>query len=345
LLPRRYGFIGIDIGARSVKAIQLSRAGKQARVEAAAVIPHVTDEPAIDAAFVRRLRDVFVRQGFYGNRVVLCAPSDKLHVEMLDLPPRHSGAPVDQLARAEMMRLSRLEGNSFEMATWDLPTPPRGGAGTALMAVAASHADTQGLFEAFESEGLTVEAIDVQACAIARACKPRQATTGMTAILDLGFSRASLWFIRDGIVAFQRTFNDCGTRTVQAELMKRLSVDADVADHLFAHAGEKPDGKPLPQAATVHAQVSRYVEAIGDELEASFAYINHRYSEPQPAALFAIGGGAVSGGVREMLGARLGTQVDALGSMSLVQCGPSVLEKCSSPVLTTALGLALYEGE
>ena len=109
------------IGAHSIKAAQVTRRGKTVRVDSVAVIPHAQPGAAIDAAAAHRVRDVLARQGFNGNRVVITAPADKLHVELLELPPRHSGAPVDQLAQVEMMRLSKLEGTAFEMETWDLP--------------------------------------------------------------------------------------------------------------------------------------------------------------------------------------------------------------------------------
>src|SRR5438552_4094061 len=137
LFRKRYSFIGLDMGSRSMKAAQVSRRGTQLRVEAAAVIPYPGPEATFDELAMRRLRDVLHRQGFHGHNLVVAAPADKLHVELLDLPPRHSGAPIDQIARAEMMRMAKLEPNAFEMATWDLPAPPRGGTGTAVMAVAA----------------------------------------------------------------------------------------------------------------------------------------------------------------------------------------------------------------
>src|SRR5438552_8752734 len=104
-----------------------------------------------------------------------------------------------------MMRMAKLEGNAFEMATWDLPAPPRGGTGTAVMAVAARHADTTSLCQTMESAGLSVEAMDVQACAIARSCRPRLNETGGTAILDPGFRRAVMMFILDGVVVWIRS--------------------------------------------------------------------------------------------------------------------------------------------
>src|SRR5437762_9388593 len=250
LFGKRHSFIGLDMGSRSMKAAQISRRGKQVRVEAAAVIPYAGEQATLDERGMRRLRDVLHRQGFHGHKLIVAAPADKLHVELLDLPPRHSGAPIDQIAQAEMMRMAKLEPNAFEMAAWDLPAPPRGGTGTAVMAVAARHADTTSLCQTMESAGLSVEAIDVQACAIARSCRPRLNETGVTAILDLGFSRAVMMFIRDGVVVFQRSFLHCGISHVQAELIKRLGVDADVADHLIGDSDPEPVDVSAIVAAT-----------------------------------------------------------------------------------------------
>src|SRR5438309_1610662 len=140
-----------------------------------------------------------------------------------------------------------------------------------------------------------------QARTIARACRTRANAAGITAVLDLGFSRAVMMFIREGVVVFQRTFTNCGIGAVHAELIKRLGIDADVADHLVANMDEDRDGEPSPQAAAVRALMTRFVDQLGEQLESSFAYIMHRYSDVQPAEILVLGGGSMSGGVRDLL--------------------------------------------
>jgi Tfp pilus assembly PilM family ATPase len=229
-----------------------------------------------------------------------------------------------------------------------------------------------------ESAGLSVEAIDVKACAIARACRPRLNEKGVTAILDLGFMRAVMMFIRDGVVVFQRSFLHCGISQVHTELIKRLGVDADVADHLIGDSNPEPTAvappvaatpaqpcvgraqlggggvaatemldarAPSPQAAIVHAIIARYADALAAELETSFAYVNHRYNDSQPPTIFVIGGGSTSPAVCEALESRLNVGIELLSPMKLAECAPSTTEKCSTPLLTAALGLALYEGD
>jgi Tfp pilus assembly PilM family ATPase len=359
-LTRRYGYIGLDLGGNAMKAVQVSRQGAHRRVEAAAVIPYPSVPTAIDATCAERIHDVCHRQGFRGDRLVIAAPEDKLCMELLDLPPRHSGAPVDQIARGEMMRLAKLDSDAFEIATWDLPAPPRGGTGTAVMAVAARHADTAPLYQLFADNGLHIEAIDVQACAIARACRARAHATGTTAVLDLGFGRAVMMFVRDGVLVFQRAFAGCGMNVVHAELIRRLSVDAEVAQYLVDHAGDDhgathtgathSDEAQIAQPQTGQGQVvqtllARFADTLSAELESSFAYVMHRYSDVQPHEILVVGEGASASGVRQLLVERLGIPLEPLSPAKLVECAASTMEKCSAPNLTAALGLALYDGD
>src|SRR5881394_3993431 len=101
------GPIGLDLFGHQLKAAQLSHDGKSWRVEAAVSLSQSADQP-LDASRVTWLRDVLTRQGFKGDQVVLAAPAGKLETEMLELPPRTSGAPMDQIARAELCTVSKL---------------------------------------------------------------------------------------------------------------------------------------------------------------------------------------------------------------------------------------------
>src|SRR5205814_8660548 len=100
---------------------------------------------------------------------------------------------------------------------------------------------------------------------------------------------------------------------------------------------------PSPQAATVHAMIARYADALAAELGTSFAYVNHRYNDSQPATIFVIGGGSTSGAVCAALQSRLNIAIEPLSPMKLAECASTTTEKCSTALLTTALDLALYE--
>ena len=342
----RFSPIGLDIGSSSIKAMQVSHlSGGKFRINAAAIIPHATADAKMDAAAVARLSDVLVRQGFHGHRVVLAVPSSKLTVEVLDLPPRSSGAPIDQLARAELVRLAKLESDPFEFASWDLPSPARGGSGTALMAIAAKFADTEPLCRTFESGGLYVESIDVPACAVARAAHSRIDPAAMTAVLDLGHSRAGLYLLHAGTVIFQRVLSNSGVHPLKADLAKRLQIDAEVAEHLLnetaiAETAENP--RPIDAVNTV---VARYADSLDTELSSTLSYVSHRYPQANLETMLLVGGGSRLAALHPMLSEHLGLKVEPLVSgAAAAACAPHIVDRCVDGLMTMALGLALYDG-
>src|SRR5688572_30026381 len=95
----KYTPIGLDIGSCSIKAVQLQRVREDWRVAAVTSLPRPQINAPLDRIAVRRIADVLYRQGFHGQSVVLAAPSDKLAADILELPPRTSGVPLEQIAR------------------------------------------------------------------------------------------------------------------------------------------------------------------------------------------------------------------------------------------------------
>src|SRR5438067_4365512 len=115
--------IGLDLGSRVVKATQLQWSRRGWRVRAVAAVPRALEQSPEQTA--AQLAGVLERQAFAGRRVILGAPVRKLVCEMLDLPPRTSGAPIEVIAKAELGQAARLESRRFEMCCWDVPSSAR----------------------------------------------------------------------------------------------------------------------------------------------------------------------------------------------------------------------------
>ena len=107
--------IGVDIGQRHIRAVQLK--GSPGRWSISAVGFLVRENPGgpVDSTDADQLRNLIAKGGFKGRRVVLAVPCKQLLTGIMELPPRSSGAPLDQLARNELSRLHRCEPDSFEI--------------------------------------------------------------------------------------------------------------------------------------------------------------------------------------------------------------------------------------
>src|SRR3954469_22958163 len=189
-IMRRTSPIGLDIGGRTIKAVQLVRAGGKWRLHAAVALPQPEVNQPIVPQTARYVREALFRHGFAGDRLVLAAPAKQLEGAVLELPPRSSGAPVEQIARAELARGAKLESDPFEIECWDLPSPARAGTGTSVMAVAMRHADAAAILDPFEADGFKLVAIDTQAWALARAAGPYEIPGTISALLDIGWNSA-----------------------------------------------------------------------------------------------------------------------------------------------------------
>ncbi len=380
----RYTPIGVDVGSRQIKAMQLSDpgGGEPLKVESAVVLPRLAPNEPLNGDELFRLGQVFERQGFAGRQVVTAVPVEQLTMESLELPPRKSGAPLDQIAEQELGQSQSLADHEFEMSMWDLPTPARSGDRTHVMATACTHEHAGQLVDLWEQHGFHLVALDIHAWAAARACALRPQGEGeMVAVLDLGATHALLTVVFEGVVIFERLLNDGGLSTLYEALHRQFGLDDPMTSYLVRRVESQPDdGAPkcdepsqaaedeVPTATAVieatqqatsdrsprvrqsdraigdvQNAIGQYVGKLFEEVQLSLSYSSHRYPTATLARLALLGGGAQLPSVVEELSSRLAVTTAAVHPARLANCPPGLIRTCDSPALTVAYGLALYD--
>ena len=339
--------IGVDLGARNVKAMQLSHRGGNWHVKAAAFFPRTGEADRIDASTVDHLSDVLYRRGFKGNNVVLAAPDDLLRTSILELPSGGPNIPLHQIARVEMSRMHKLDPQSFEMACWVLPQPDRSHKMTHVMAAACPHEEANGVLDVLEERGLSVRALDVSACALARANDSvAQGDDSIVAILDLGWRAARLVVMHGRVISYERKLVGGGLRSIHKALTAQLGDDAEVAEHVLNNVGLMSRQDDAEQDAASNASVRRIIaghfEAMLNELLASLSYTSQQYSQAALDSVLLVGAGASVPGLSEYLETMLSAKVRPISPADLVDCPPSLLQTCRDPEMTLAMGLALF---
>ncbi len=340
---KRRSPIGIEVGARSIGAVQLD--GSSSRVVAAAIVsrrPSADGKGHFGPEEASRLESILYRQGFAGEHIVLCVPDGKLMTAVLELPPRSSGAPVEQLARVELARTHKKDPASFEMACWDVPPPARANDATHLMAAACAHEDAIGFMDIFESAGFYVKRLDVKPWALTRACGPVLGSEGTTALLDLGETGAMFAAIRNGVPAYERLMHDSGLGMLRTRVQTELGLEPDIADFLLESLGRaSAPGEDSGARESASRLLTEHLERLCVEVRTALDYTEHRY--PGPLHLLGVMGvGAALPGVVDLLSKTLESPVRLLSPAELAQC-PDSLACCRDPGLTGALGLARTE--
>ena len=316
------------------------------RVEAVAALPRGAPAAKIGRAEAHKLRSLLNKQGFTGNSIVLAVPADKLLTGILEMPPRASGAPIEQLARAELARMHNCEAVGFEMACWDLPAPARATNSTFVMAAACTHADANKLLDVFEHEGFTVHGLDIQASAAARACKPLlEDASGIAAILDMGWASARLSLLYQDVIVYERNLPKSGTASVVQALVPDLDAKMGVSEQLQAIISTGKPGAADAQGRTedpkVRAALDAHFEVVLQEMRIPLSYVANQYPDAGLDQLLLIGCGAELTGLAAHLAAKLDCRVQAVRPSDLGGASQDVDQDYGAS-LTVAVGLSEF---
>ncbi len=319
--------IGLDVGTRWVKAVQMRAAGEGVVIERACVFPR--RGAVIDRGECERVMDVLWRQDFaQAGMIVTLPPSDLLSMTM-ELPARGSGAPLDQIARDELARSHRVSAAEIEMAWWELPGGQRATEGTHAMAMGCTHERAAALVEGLENAGGCVEALEPGPVALARACgehadgaqSPGDSDGGVTAMVDVSWTGASLSLVIGGTIVYRRCLQELGLAALTREAMRTARMESEEdAEGVLAQLAGGPmsvedgerEGSRWPAVA---ALTDTLAGQLADELAMALGYAERRFDAPARRVLI-VGGGAGFPGVYARLSQRGGVETRVVGPAS-----------------------------
>ena len=345
LTRHRDSLIGIDLEGHAVRAAQLVRSGARWSLAAALALPRMASDATLSRAEVEQLAGTLSRMGFRGSRVVIGVPEENILTGVLELPPKTSGAPLQEIARLELATMHGYDPEAAEAVCWDLPLSTRRGS-TQAMGIACRHAAAETVLEAFDRSGLDVVALDSRLHAVTRACAGILHQTNITAILDLEWNRTMLLLLYQGVVIYKRTMAEQALRHLVESLMQGLELEEDSVLCLLAEVGLAPKSPEYAgQAEAIRPIVTKYLDATVASLQSPFAYATSQYAGTTLDGLLLVGYGASIPGVGEHLQPRLGVNVRVVRPAEMAQCPPSLGGKAQDPSLAAAIGLAWFSDE
>ena len=298
------GVIGLDIGSVAIKFVAMDSGG---RVRSSGLIPRLAHGGEISREEAIRIRSVLTRRGLEGTRVAVGAPPTMATGAVLELPPRSSGAPIDDLARAEIARIMRAEAGSVETVSWEVPRVGRGGAGTTVMGVGCHTERATELVEALGEAGLTVESIEPECVAIARAagafCGAR---TGVT--VDLGASSGRVGVVVSGHVAMERDLGELGVLDRVASAASGAGLSDGAMRRVILESGADASGSGW--RGVIDGLASEIAEDAVRAIKESVAYVHGKASAMERVCV--CGWGGEIPGVVERIGAAVGVETSIL---------------------------------
>lgn len=341
--------IGIDVGARSIKAVQLHQSGGRYHTAAISAIPRPVADQELSGDELRELRRVLKRQGFQGRDVVLAAPDKALLRGVFDLPRQVSGAPVAQIARMELARMHQIAPDSFEMICWEPPSSDQPQSKMQAIAVGCPHTTANAFLDQFEENGFNVCGLDIRSAAAARACAPLILTPpAITAILDVGWSATKLLLVCGGSIIYERLLMDQCLSKLISRLGEKFDLAMTAACQVLDTIGLSvaADVQELDEQslAVIYKIARTHFDGVLEELRAPFTYVNHQYPGGGIQRLLLIGGGASIAGLAPYLHESLRIEIATATASDVLESAPHLLAKANHPAATVALGLAKFTG-
>ena len=333
--------IGLDVGSHSIKAVQLTAGGA---LRAVGGVTRREPGKPLSGAEVSRLASALRRQGFVGSDIITAAGPQDVLSGMFELPPLSSGAPVTQLARSELAQMHGVNPGQLELCCWDLPEGPSAKEVSTVMALGCLHESAEALLDAFDAGGLTVQALDLRATALARACKPLLLESPkLTAILDVGHGSTGLVLCRGDVILYERDLPEAGLKRLAMRMTEQLGLSEELVASLLHRSpfeATPPSEKDYPALREIAHFIEDHVQALVGDLHAPLAYALGQYGDSEFARVLLVGGGARAAGLRRPLAALLEVEVIVAGPDVLVSCPPTLTARCD-PSMTAALGLAM----
>ncbi|HZW11474.1 MAG TPA: pilus assembly protein PilM [Phycisphaerales bacterium] len=338
--------IGIDIGSKRVKLAQLARTRRGWRACALSAFDRLDRAPIPGEAELGRIAEVLDRAGFVGDEVVVGAPRACVHTAVLELPPRKSGAPLEQICQSEVSRMFRLAPGSYEMHAWEVPSASSRSTMTQMAASALSWSDAEALVAPFDRAGLSVVAIDLVGEATSRACAHvMQGLSELGVLIDLGEAGLDLLVFRAGACVYHRRLEALGLAWIAETVARKLAIPARGAGALIRRFGLAEETSPEADAlCATRARVilREQVDLMLQETLSSVAYALDRFPGEAVSALRLVGGGANTPGIAPYLTEISGVEAAPVVPASLARGLSARRHAAGDPSYMTALGHALW---
>jgi len=308
---RRFSPIGIDIGSRSVKLVQLtadySRLVEATRWDFPASFDRASDEERSEQMAEALER---VRRGhrFRGRDAVVCLNKSHLFLQNLRLP-RRSGDELDATVQEETGRRLPFPADEAEIRFLDAGEVRQSDSPVRELIVTACHRPVlHGLLDLVKGCGFHPVAVDIEPAAIVRSYSLQfrrdEDRDRRVMFVHVGYSNSVVIIAHGDHILFVKYIDSAGKQMDDA-VASRLRMAAGEASALRRHNGDRRRELQDPEVSRgiTHA-VRPIVERLANEISLCSRYHSVTF-RGQPICRMVLGGGEASDGLSESLQGRL----------------------------------------
>lgn len=337
--------IGLDIGASSIRLVQLSAHGSSYRIEHFAIEPlpqgvivekSVQDVVAISDAIKSAIR----KSGSNSKYCAVAVSGSAVFTKTISLPSNLAQADIESQVQIEANQYIPYPLDEISLDFEVLGPSARNADMVDILLAASKNENVESRQDALESLGLKAQVVDVESFAIANAFELIRERDGIRSteavgLFDIGYDLSTLMVLRNGRVLYTRD-HPFGAHQLLEEIMRRYDMTAEQAG--FFKRGESgpedfEDAVLEPFMLNVVHQISRALQFYSSSSEFS----NIR-------TLYLAGDMAMLKGLTDVVEQELGIKTNIADPVSGLELAPSVAVSAltaNAPNLMVSMGLAL----
>lgn len=339
--------IGLDIGASSVKLLELSMRGQRYLVEAYATEPlpdnaivdrQIHDSEAVGEAIAR----AHARAGTKTRRVAAAVPGASAITKIIQMPAGMSDADLEEQIKVEA---DQYIPHAVEEVNLDFEIlgPSRGDETQVdVLLVACKREHVENLCGAIELAGLVPAVVDIEPHALENAAPllahqiPDRGRDKTVALFDVGAVSTSLLVIHDLAPVYSRE-QPFGGRQLVEEVMRHFGMGVDEAVKALRYGN-------LPESYQTEV-LPDFLGDLAQQMDRTLQFFFSSATEyPDIDLVLLAGGCAQIPGAAEALTERLGLPVQIARPLSDMDVSARARPKqlaAEEPALVVACGLAL----
>lgn len=335
--------VGIDIGSKTIKIVELEKTGNRFDLLASGIVGYAS-QPIVKieddkefAAVGDILRRLHREAGVSSRDVNISIPESQVFTRTIRFPlltdaeiasavkwesEQYIPIPINE-AIIQHTVLERNENSS----------PP----GVLVLLVAAPRVVVEKYVKVVSSAGLNATSVETELVALTRALAPLDKTI---LLIEFGAASTDIAIAKAGLLSFSRSIPIAGEAFTRA-VSQSLGINAQQAEEYkktYGLTASQLEGK-------VKGALDPVLRMVVDEVKKAIHYYETEEKGEAPSAIMVSGGTSGMPDIISMLTSLLGTEVLVANPFGKVALDPEIAKKLSpySPLYSVAVGLAERE--
>lgn len=278
--------IGIDIGSKTIKIVEIEKEGKGYKLAASGAVGYEGVHPA-DAKDDKELvplsdviRKLHKEAHIRGKEVSVALPESLVFTRTIKFPPL-TDQEVESAVKWEAEQYIPIPLSEAIVEHQIVERSQNAQGGVIVLLVASPRALVEKYIKLLAGAGLTTVGVETEALAISRSLSPE---TGTVLLLDFGAQSSDIVVVKDGMVRFSRSIPTAGEAFTRA-LSQSLGIEYQQAE-----AYKKTYGLSKDLEGKVKESLAPVFNLVGEEIKKAIHFYQTEEKGEAPQSVVVSGG-------------------------------------------------------